>query len=252
MPTAPNYLASNISFLAARDGLSLIDLASETGVDPSTVYRLADTNNSRQPRARTLRGIADFFHVDPFALLEQDLRTTPYVNTKEKPKPDALGDFSPSEKNERIPLIKITNPNAVDPGLIACFSDDFGLPENIAGFVIERWICRPYGINGEFIVAFEMVGDAMAPTFLDKDILFISHFESSVFKDSPHQIVSGEYIFGKINIDGKTAITVRKTVRNDFGEISLIAENPRFTGSQASLLNSLGRVVGLSRSVTVK
>lgn len=115
MPTAPNYLASNISFLAAGDGLSLIDLASETGVDPSTVYRLADTNNSRQPRARTLRGIADFFHVDPFALLEQDLRTTTYATTKEKPKPDALGDFSPFEKNERIPLIKITNPNAVDP-----------------------------------------------------------------------------------------------------------------------------------------
>lgn len=75
MTNKQTFLADNLSFLSTQRGLSLIALAENTGIDPSTVYRLADPANSRQPRARTLRSLADYFHVELLTCLKRICET---------------------------------------------------------------------------------------------------------------------------------------------------------------------------------
>ena len=126
MTNKQTFLADNLSFLSTQRGLSLIALAENTGIDPSTVYRLADPANSRQPRARTLRSLADYFHVEPFDLLEKDLRNPSFT------KPNQEGLFgeviparksAPLEKSELIPLVKITDADAIDPSVMCLFTE---------------------------------------------------------------------------------------------------------------------------------
>lgn len=252
MTNKQTFLADNLSFLSTQRGLSLIALAENTGIDPSTVYRLADPANSRQPRARTLRSLADYFHVEPFDLLEKDLRNPSFT------KPNQEGLFgegiparksAPLEKSELIPLVKITDADAIDPSVMCLFTNDYDAPAGLSGFAVEKWIHRPCGVEGADIIAFEIIGDSMAPKILNKDIVFISHFENAIFKNKPRSPFSGEYVFAKMSIDGRCVVGVRKVLINDFGETTLVAENPCFTGKTVSLLVPLGVVVGLCRAL---
>ena len=244
-----NFLAENITFLSARTGLSFITLADQTHIDPSTLYRLADPANNRQPRARTLRSIADFFHVDPFDLLERDLREDPPSDSSTKPRA-SLGESRaepPTVRADLIPLVRFTDPNGFDPAIIPLFLDDFDNSSKALGFNVEKWIHKPYGIAGENLIAIEMSGDAMAPVIRHKDIVFISDFDRTVFEDKQNALHDGEYILAKVELLGRPAISVRKAVLNDFGEISLIPENGAFVSQGARLINTLGKVVGISR-----
>lgn len=245
-----NFLAENITFLSARTGISLITLADQTHVDPSTLYRLADPTNSRQPRARTLRSIADFFHVDPFDLLERDLREAPSpskpISSQGESNPEP-----PTVRTDLIPLVKFTDPTGFDPTIIPLFLDDFDSSSKVLGFNVEKWIHKPYGITGENLIAIEMTGDAMAPVIRHKDIVFISDFDRTVFEDKKNALHEGEYVLAKVELHGRPAISVRKAVLNDFGEITLMPENSAFAPQMARLINTLGKVVGISRGFSV-
>lgn len=87
----------------------------------------------------------------------------------------------------------------------------------------------------------------MAPVIRHKDIVFISDFDRTVFEDKQNALHDGEYILAKVELLGRPAISVRKAVLNDFGEISLIPENGAFVSQGARLINTLGKVVGISR-----
>lgn len=251
MSPKANHLATNISFLSARLGISLITVAEQTGIDPSTLYRLADPEASRQPRARTLRTLADYFHVDPVFLLTKDLRDMPVPSQPDdtyapsKKSPD--GAAKPQSAAGMIPVIRITDPEALDPSIVQLFTDDYEFTE-LLGFTVSTWIKSPHDLDGQSLIAYEMVGDAMYPTLQHGDLLFVAGFENAVFEDQPKAITPGDLALVKVKINTRVAVTVRRACRNDFEELVLCTDNPNFKHENPVLINTLGVVVGYYRN----
>lgn len=251
MSQTVNFLADNITFLAGQRGLSLITLADKIGMDPSTLYRLADTENVRQPRAKTLRVIADFFQVEPFDLLTKDFREPPLVSSRSETMTGLFGPIEGTETQDlptransaSLPLIHIRDADVFDP---QCVDNPNPLFGSNGCTTIQR-VPTPYGLDSDKVFALFMVGDAMAPNIYDGDLVFIEALPTACKDKELPQILSGRYVLAKVKIDNRTQVTVRKAFKNDFGEIVLSHTNTSLAITSSVTIDILGTVSAVQR-----
>lgn len=251
MSQTHNFLADNITFLASQRGLSLITLAEKIGMDPSTLYRLTDNENVRQPRAKTLRVIADFFQVEPLDLLAKDFREPPLVSNRSEKLASLFGPVATSQvqapptgvDSVLPPLININNADAFDPQFIDNHNPLFGSN----GCDILQRVPTPHGLSSDKVFALLMVGDAMTPDICDGDLVFVETLPTACKDKDLPETLCGRYVLAKIKVDNRTVITVRKALKNDFGEIVLSYTNTKMPIASSIAIDILGTVSAVQR-----
>lgn len=258
-----NFTAPNIKYLCQKHGISPRELAVKIGMDPSTIYRLTDDDNPRTPQLRTLRNIADFFKVDPHLIANTDLTAfcgvipqsdiEPPVEPKAKKEPRLVA--APTATAKLIPLIRITNPYDFDPGIASIWATELHeineneVSSDFFGFIIEKWIYAPYGVDGDDLVAIEVQSSAMSPTLEKGDIAVIAGFEKCVFNTEKLGLEENSIVIGKVRLNGKDAIVIRRTVQDENGDTLLTAENPVWPSEDINVSFLFGKVVGVSRQL---
>lgn len=252
MPNDNSFLADNISYLAGQQGLSLIALAEKISVDPSTLYRLADPANARQPRAKTLRVIADYFGVDPFSLTGKDL-TTGAIHARAPVKQSNL--FAPESSRKQnsytgsLPLLRILNAELFSVKELHESLSAYSTYAPKRSFEVVREIPAPYGTDPERAFATEMVGDAMAPEIQNGDTLIVTELHDFPSQEDLHTAVYGRYVFVKMRLDTRTVVSVRKAIKNDFGELLVVSTNPDLLPLHTVVVELLGVVTGVYRAL---
>ena len=304
-------VAKNIEYLCQMRGISARQLAIDMKMSPSSMYRLVNPENTIEPRARTLRNIADYFKVDPIDLTAKDLAAvsrgaSASAEQENQSKSDEYGNGSAvvfghslyrlgkglsgadgpqasifgtvaadlagkknaeadTEKTETdsefkrrgvvkttqlMPLVVITNPRRFVPEDYFAFVSDYGSDEqtqNVFGFKVEEWIPAPFGISEDTLTAYRVVGDAMNPTLENGDIAFVTNFDEMLFDNRTPKVESGDIVLAKGNISGNPTILIRKAVKNEAGDVFLVATNPSMAGAAIRADAVYGKVVGVTR-----
>ena len=280
-----NYVAKNIDYLCQKYGISPRQLALDINMAPSTLYRLIDPENERPPRLRTVKNIANYFKLDPALLSSTDLNAflgrlpitkggndnNPRNTEPEEPAKEASTVEATAEEtaepplqqmtkavlphgephpNVIVPLVEITNPSRFCPEDYFMFIEDYGKDEEtqkLFGFRIKEWIPIPYGIPDKNTTAYVVQGDSMWPMIENGDIAFITEFDEVLFDSKTPDVKSGDIVVAKGIIDGAPAILLRKAIKNEVGDIFLVATNPNMPNETVKAEAVYGKVVGITR-----
>ena len=245
----PNFTAENIAFLCERDGISPHKLSECVAIDSSTLYRLMDTQIRPNPRLRTLKALADYFHVDPYDLRQVDLRAR---SMEEGAHQSDLFDFRslPESKPQNlIPKITITDFELFDPEKLRTdlgeFTDELDKTRPL-GFIVSSWNSAPSELTSKNLISYEVVGSAMEPKFKDRDVVYVSKFDDCIW-GLGFDVKNGDCVLASFYDGTNPSVGIRSVAKDEFGRCWAVALNPAWLAARQPIRKILGKVVGVFR-----
>lgn len=242
-----NFFTSNVLKLLEKHGMSPFALSERLGIHSSTVYRWLDPEISFLPRARTRVAIAEFFGVDPNALMYEDIQTNDVPPLPNKTNPA----ITPPKKERnfavktKIPLLNLSS----DFFFAAFFGEDFETNDGNIVAKAEQWLppLPDTTIPHDNLIAVKAEGDALAPDIKDGDIVYLEFAFNPEF-----QAKHGDYVLAEPKSDDKAPPTIlRKLVKGDLkDQYWLTVTNPDWFGTRTVEGGRVyGRVVAIFRTV---
>lgn len=242
-----NFFASNVTKLLEKHNMSPFALSERLGVHSATVYRWLDPEFLHLPRARTRVAVAEFFGIDPNALMNEDLQKsnmpqlpamTSSVATAQKPE-------RTTSAKAKIPLLKLSS----DFFFAQELGEDFETQEGSIIPKADMWLPPlPYAtIPHDNLIAVKAEGDALAPDIKDGDIVYLEFAFDPEF-----QAKHGDYVLAEPKSDDKAPPTIlRKLVKGDLkDQYWLTVTNPDWFGTRTVEGGRVyGRVVAIFRTV---